>query len=108
MKTILMKVAGVLTLGMFVAGTSLAAMNDPGIQRTQVNQERRINQGVRNGQLNPAEAGKLRNEQRHIKRQEARMAARHHGRLTRHDKAVLKHKQKKANHRIWRLKHNRR
>jgi hypothetical protein len=41
--------------------------NDPGIQQRMQNQEQRIDQGIRSGQLTPKETGKLEAEQAKIR-----------------------------------------
>ena len=49
------------------------------------NQEARIQQGVRSGELNGAQAKRLQHGEAKIHRVENRMRARHGGQLTRHD-----------------------
>jgi hypothetical protein len=96
-------------------GTSLTAVlsatalyagptDDPGIQQREQNQQQRIDQGVKSGQLTPREAGKLEGEQAKIKQDEARMKS--DGKLTKAERAKLKRDQNKANKDIYRKKHN--
>ncbi len=99
MKT-LYAAAGALAL-FAVATPSVAAVN-----LRQLNQERRIDAGVRSGKLTRHEARKLKSEQRIIARQKAAAKARHGGRLTRADKARIHAHQDAANRHIKRLKHN--
>ena len=73
----------------------------------QLNQERRIDAGVRSGKLAPGEATTLRHQQRAIENQSKRMRARHHGHLTARDKRILHARQDRANRRILAKKHNR-
>ncbi len=93
--------AGALAL-LAVAVPSVAAP----VNVRQLNQERRIDAGVRSGKLTRHEARRLKNEQRLIAMQKARMKARHGGRLTRADKARIHAHQNAANRHILRLKHN--
>lgn len=102
MKTI-MKLA--LALGALSAsGAALAA--GP-INARQLNQERRIDAGVRSGKLTHREATNLRGQQHAISHEEDRMRARHGGHLTAYDKRMLHARQARANQRILAKKHNR-
>ncbi len=101
MLKILYAAAGAMAL-LAVATPSVAAVNV-----RQLNQERRIDAGVRSGKLTPYEARKLKSEQRLIARQKAAAKARHGGHLTRADKARIHGHQEAANRHIKRLKHNR-
>ncbi|NVN99660.1 MAG: hypothetical protein HXX17_10070 [Geobacteraceae bacterium] len=88
-----------------VGGTALAApTDDPGIQKREQNQEKRIQQGVGSGQLTPKEAGRLEAEQARIKQDEERMKA--DGKLTKKERNKLKREQNKASKDIQRKKHN--
>lgn len=70
----------------------------------QVKQNARINDGVRSGELTPAEAKKLKQQQRDINR--TKRAAKADGVVTRKEKAVIKHKQNRASANIARKKNN--
>ena len=85
-----------------VAAPATAAVNV-----RQLNQERRIDAGVRSGKLSPHEARKLKNEQRLIAIQKARMKARNGGHLTAAQKRLIHQRQDAADRHILRLKHNR-
>lgn len=88
-----------------VAGLALAApTDDPGIQRREVNQERRIDQGVKSGQLTPQEAGKLDAQQARIQQTEEKMKA--DGKLTAKERRKLHRMQDRASGNIYRKKHN--
>lgn len=98
------------TLYAAAAGLALIAVTVPAaaaVNVRQLNQERRIDAGVRSGKLSPREARSLKNEQRLIAMQKARMKARHGGHLTRADKVRIHQHQDAANRRILKLKHNR-
>jgi hypothetical protein len=101
MKTLITLALALGTLS--TAGTAIAA--GP-INARQLNQERRIDAGVRSGKLTHREAAQLRAQQRSISRQEDRMRARSGGPLTRRDKAVLHARQERANRAILAKKHN--
>lgn len=73
-----------------------------------VNQQRRIGQGVKAGELNRRQAVRLDRQQRSIHREARAMRAAHNGRLTARDRRILNHRQKVASHRIFRAKHMRR
>jgi len=95
--------AGVLSLS--VSSVSVAGpKGDPGIQKREQNQEKRIQQGVQSGQLTPAEAGKLEAQQAKIKQDEERMKA--DGKLTKAERRKLKREQDQASKNIYRKKHN--
>ena len=87
------------------AGTIHAAStDDPGIRQREQNQERRIDQGVRSGELTPSEAGKLERQQAKIRQDEARMKS--DGKLTPAERRKLTREQTRASRKIYRKKHN--
>ncbi len=88
------------------AGLAGAAVAQPANLR-QLNQERRIDAGVRSGKLTPHEAEVLRQQQRSISNEKQTLKARHGGHLTKRDKAMLHARQQRANQRILMNKHNR-
>ena len=93
--------AGLVILGSLPA---LAGPYSPNIDRREMNQERRIYQGVRSGQIAPWEFRRLENEQGHIRAAEARMRA--DGRLNHSERARLTRMQDRANRDIYRYNHN--
>ena len=98
-------VAGLLA-GLVILGSlpALAGPYSPNIDQREMNQERRIYQGVRSGQISPWEFRHLENEQARIRAAEARMRA--DGRLDRSERARLTRMQDRANRDIYRYKHN--
>ena len=98
-----------LTLAM-LAAAALTMAAAPSFAQTinqrETNQQQRINQGVRSGELTPGEAA---HDERHltsIEDQTARERARNGGRLTAQQRV---HEQRRLNHdsrRIYRTKHN--
>ncbi|MBF0507747.1 MAG: hypothetical protein HQK57_02340 [Deltaproteobacteria bacterium] len=90
---------------LFLLGNSFAGpTDDPVIKWREKNQEKRIDQGVKSGELTPKEAGKLEREQARIKQTESRMKA--DGKLTNKERAKLQREQNKASARIYKKKHN--
>jgi len=100
MRLVMASVLSVAISGIALAGTT----NDPGIQKREQNQEKRIDQGVQSGQLTPKEAGKLEAQQTKIKQDEERMKA--DGTLTPAERRKLKREQNRASKNIYRKKHN--
>ena len=89
----------------FLAVTALAGPPDaPVVKKRQTNQQKRIEQGVKSGQLNPREAGRLEREQARIKQDEERMKS--DGKLTPGERAKLKREQDRASRHIYREKHD--
>jgi hypothetical protein len=93
-----------LALGTLVApGIAIAA--HPANVR-QLNQERRIDAGLRSGKLTQAEAARLRAQQASIRAEAARMHDRHPHGLTARDKARLTALQDEADRAILHQKHD--
>ncbi len=78
--------------------------DDPGIQRREQNQQNRIEQGVKSGQITPAEAGRLERQQAKIQQDETRMKS--DGKLTKQERLKLAREQNRASRNIYRKKHN--
>jgi len=78
------------------------------INQRKDNQQDRIGQGARSGQLTAGETARLERQQRGINREERGMRAQDNGRLTRQDRRVLSHQQNVESRRIYRDKHNQR
>jgi hypothetical protein len=74
-------------------------------QRRQ-NQQDRIAQGMRSGQLTAGESARLERQQQGINHEDARMRAADGGRLTAGDKAALNRRQNRASGNIYNKKHN--
>lgn len=73
------------------------------VQRN-ANQQARINQGVRSGQLSNHEAGALERGQAHVDRSEANAAR--NGRIDAHEQARTQGKENHQSGRVYRKKHN--
>jgi Spy/CpxP family protein refolding chaperone len=90
------------------AQTPAPAAQKPSIAQRQFNQQRRISNGFRTGQLNRRQTARLERQHGSIHRQMRMMRARHNGRLTPRDRRILTHRQNVASRRVFRAEHNRR
>jgi hypothetical protein len=97
-----------------LVGTVLAALALPAfaqgtastqrIDKRQANQERRIEQGEKSGQLTDKEAARLREGQARVQKAEDRAAA--DGTVTRRERVRIEHKQDQQSRRIAGQKHD--
>ncbi len=107
MKSFTKTVLSIGSAALLMATAAYAAPTaDPGIQKREQNQEKRIDQGVKSGQLTPREAGKLERQQARIRQNESRMKS--DGKLTRKERRKLTKEQNRASRNIYRKKHNNR
>jgi hypothetical protein len=86
------------------ANTAHYGNNEVGQRRE--NQQDRIAQGIKSGQLTAGETGKLENQQRAINHQVATDRAANGGKLAAGEKAQINHEQNKASRNIYNKKHN--
>lgn len=106
-KALLLAAAVALTpLAMTAQTTPTPGKRDHNIHQRQVTQQRRINQGVRSGQLTRREARTLEHQHRAINRETRAMRAQNDGRLTRQDRKAIHRQQNQESRRIYRKKHN--
>lgn len=96
-------IAGSLILGLAIAVAAPAA-HGASVDERQARQQKRIEQGLKSGELTPREAGRL-------ERQEARIAAeekasRSDGKLSKRERAKLQRDLNKASRHIYREKHD--
>ena len=70
------------------------------------NQQDRIAQGIKSGQLTPGETARLENQQKGINQQVAADRAANGGKLTAGEKAQVNHEQNQASRNIYNKKHN--
>jgi hypothetical protein len=94
----------VLAAATMTAALAAADPATPRVDRREVRQHARIQQGVRSGELTRGEARSLRAGQRHVDRLEDR--AKSDGVVTPRERARLNHAQNHQSRRIHRLKHN--
>ena len=83
-----------------------AQTRTPKVSKRQVNQQKRIKQGVRSGELTMREAASLQRQQVNIQKTKKRAKA--DGKVTRKERAVIHSKQHVASKKIYRKKHNNR
>jgi len=101
---------GLLALSSTIGFCQAAPMHAPGhpatINQRRENQQQRIGQGVRSGQLTARETGRLERREASIGRTERHMRADNGGRLTRGDRVALNHRLNRTSRAIYRDKHN--
>jgi hypothetical protein len=97
-----------IALATAVALSPLAIHAQGNIQQHKMNQQDRIAQGVRSGQLTSRETSHLERQEAAVNREERSMRAQNNGRLTRQDRSTLRAQQNQESRRIFRDKHNRR
>jgi hypothetical protein len=111
-----------LTLGSLLAGSALAqnpntsgagpGIYDPGhprvnqINQREQNQQNRIANGIKTGQLTPGEASGLERKEGRLVRNENRDMAKDGGHLTKRDQAKLNREANQVSRNIYRDKHN--
>jgi hypothetical protein len=89
-----------------LSGTLAMAQTAPVIHHRQENQQDRIGQGVRSGQLTAHETARLERREASIHREERNMRRADNGHLSRADRAALTRRQNRTSHAIYRDKHN--
>jgi len=95
---------GLLVAALATASIADAQTHTPVINQRERNQEHRINQGVRSGELTRNEAHHLRNDERHIRNTERRAKA--DGYVSRNERAHLRREENRTSRAIYRDKHN--
>lgn len=103
MKMTAFALAATLTL---TAAAMQAQETNRTINQRKVDQQQRIGQGLRSGQMTAGEAGHVEHQERAINHEERAMRAQDNGHLTRSDRATLQHQQNAESRRIYRDKHN--
>jgi hypothetical protein len=91
------------------AGPGVVDPNHPRVNEVNAreqNQQNRIANGVKSGELTPKETQKLEKQQGHIQNQEKKDMAKDNGHLTKADQAKLNKEQNKASKNIYDKKHN--
>jgi len=94
-----------LLMAMSLASVANAGIATPGVERPEWRQDRRIEQGIRSGELTRREAWRLGRGEARIERAEWRAKA--DGRVTACERAHLHRALNRESRRIYRLKHNR-
>jgi hypothetical protein len=91
------------SVGALISGAALAQSTGQIVDRN-VNQQQRIEQGLKSGQLNTREAARLEGEESRVERDQAR--ALRDGKLTPAEKARITREQNKVSRDIYREKHD--
>jgi hypothetical protein len=91
---------------LIMAQTPTPGKNDHNINQRKGDQQQRIGQGVRSGQLTAGETSHLERQERGVNREERGMRAQDNGHLTKQDRKTIHHQQNQESRRIYRDKHN--
>lgn len=92
----------ILTAALLIAPAAFAARVD----RRQVEQQKRIAQGVKSGALTPHETAHIESQEARLQSEKKDMREDHGGTLTPHEKVVLNAQQNRLSREIYRKKHN--
>ena len=86
--------------------TPAAPENSATINQRKANQQERIGNGVKSGQLTAGETSHLEHQEAGINKEERGMRAQDNGHLTKQDRRTLTKQQNQESRRIYRDKHN--
>ena len=86
--------------------TPTPGKKDYNINQRKENQQDRIAQGVKSGQLTAGETSRLEKQEAGINKEERGMRAQDNGHLTKQDRKTLHQQQNQESRRIYRDKHN--
>jgi uncharacterized protein (DUF3084 family) len=109
MKKKMFSILTALCLSIMVSSVGFAQEGNtktPGVRKRQINQQKRIGQGVRSGELTKKEVKKLEHEQREINQEKKEAKA--DGTVTAEERKEIHKEQNQARRHIYRAKHNRR
>ena len=90
----------------FAQATPTPGQHDYDINQRKVDQQDRIAQGVKSGQLTAGETSRLERQEAGINKEERGMRAQDNGHLTSQDRKVINHQQNVESRRIYRTKHD--
>jgi hypothetical protein len=103
----------ILVAALIVTPTALLAQTTPtpgqhdhNINQRKTDQQDRIANGVKSGQLTAGETSKLEHQESGINREERGMRAQDNGHLTKQDRQTIHKQQNQESRRIYRDKHN--
>jgi hypothetical protein len=91
---------------MIAQTTPTPGAHDYNINQRKVDQQDRIANGVRNGQLNARQTAHLEHQEAGINREERGMRAQDNGHLTKQDRRTIHAQQNQESRRIYRDKHD--
>ena len=100
-----MKIQTLITALVLAASGAAFAQATLGVDKAQAQQEKRIEQGVASGQLNPKETVRL--EKREGALQAHELTAKADGKVTHRERMKLRAEAKRDSHAIYRQKHDR-
>ena len=116
---IVLAVGGLMTIGSAAAQTQNsntsgagAGQVDPGhprvnqVNRRETNQQNRIANGIKNGQLKPGQAARLERGEQRLQNNEKKDMAKDNGHLTKQDQKQLNHEANNMSKRIYKDKHD--
>ena len=106
MKAIKLVLASALVLAPVTGVAQTTQYQRNHINARKENQQDRIAQGVKSGQLTAGETARLEHQETGINREERGMRAEDNGHLTAQDRRTLAHQQNQESRRIYRDKHN--
>jgi len=86
--------------------TPTPGKNDYNINQRKVDQQKRIANGVKSGELTAGETSHLEHQEAGINKEERGMRAQDNGHLTKQDRKTIHHQQNQESRRIYRDKHN--
>jgi erythromycin esterase-like protein len=89
-----------------LTGAGFAQVTGGTIQERKNDQQQRIGQGVRSGQLTARETGNLERREASVNREEHAMSRADGGHLTAQDRAALTRRQNRISRSIYKDKHN--
>lgn len=92
--------------GLILAAALASGASAQVIKERRVNQQARIAQGVRSGQLTARETARLERQQARLGREIRRDRAANGGTLTKREKARVNRQLNRESRRIYRMKHN--
>ena len=104
-KSALLAAALILSPVAIYAQTAPPATN-PTINQRKTNQQERIGNGVKSGQLTAGETSHLEHQEAGVNKEERGMRAQDNGHLTRQDRKTISKQQNQESKRIYRDKHN--
>ena len=97
-----------LALTFALPAASILAQSNATIDQRKENQQDRIAQGVKSGQLTAGETAHLEKQEAAINHEEKAMRAQDNGHLTKADRKLINQQQNQESKRIYRDKHNKR
>lgn len=89
----------------FAQATPTPGQHDWNIHQRKQDQQNRIANGVKDGQLNARQAGHLEHQESAINHEERNMRAQDNGHLTRQDRRTIHRQQNRESRRIYRNRH---